>query len=117
MVMKSCFWLLGALLLLTVMSGAQTTNPLPSAGSKVSDVQCTGQSTWCIRRETSGRICHLQLTTAAPIGTDYLGPFDKKSDAIDAMCAAYDSTLTDPSKCWATLPPGTCPDSKLKKSP
>ena len=104
------------LLLLTVASGAQSpTTPAPRSAAHAATVQCTGQSTWCIRRETSSLACHLQLTTASPIGADYLGPFDKKSDAIAAMCAAYDATLTDPSKCWVTLPEGSCPSAKVSK--
>jgi len=71
-------------------------------------VHCTGQSTWCVRRETGANICYLQLTTASPLGSDYLGPFSAKGDAANAMCSNYDPTLSDPSKCWVTMPADTC---------
>jgi len=87
-----------------------------SIGARVSsrtraEVNCTGQSTYCVRRQTMSNACHVQKTTASPLGPDFLGPFDQRADAVNAMCANYDATLTDPTKCWTT-DPEKCPVSK-----
>src|SRR4051812_24923395 len=102
-----------------VTSGAETAprTANPVVPHRVATgVHCTGDGSWCVRRQSGSHTCHLQLITASPLGEDYLGPFTKKIDGAKAMCAAYDPTFTDQSKCWSTLPAGTCPNSSDKAS-
>jgi hypothetical protein len=72
-------------------------------------VACTGQSTYCVRRETSSFACHVQRTTASPLGVDFLGPFNSRAAAVAAMCKNYDPQMMDSSKCW-TSDNETCPN-------
>jgi hypothetical protein len=55
---------------------------------------------WMLRVQTSSRTCHVQLKTAAPLGTDMSGPFSSRKEACQAASDAFDSSFTDPTKCW-----------------
>ncbi|MDF4706948.1 hypothetical protein P3564_00845 [Vibrio parahaemolyticus] len=72
------------------------------------DIKCKGKGTFCIRKVSTSNVCYLQKTEASPLGQDYLGPFNKKDDAIEAMCNALDSESTDSSKCWSVMPESSC---------
>lgn len=56
---------------------------------------------WMVRVQTTSRVCHIQVKTAAPLGVDLLGPFSTRKAACDAAAKAFDSTATDQSKCSA----------------
>jgi hypothetical protein len=55
---------------------------------------------WMLRVETSSRVCHVQLKTAAPLGDDFKGPFSSRKDACKEASNQYDGTLSDQGKCW-----------------
>ena len=71
-------------------------------------VKCEGEGTWCVRRDSMAKTCRVQKTTAAPIGTDFLGEFATRADAVKAMCKAYDPDKEDPNKCWEMIPSDEC---------
>jgi hypothetical protein len=51
----------------------------------------TAQSAdWMLRVQTMGRVCHVQLTTAAPIGADFKGPFSTRKGACQEAAVQYD---------------------------
>ena len=54
---------------------------------------------WVVRKENSNAICHVQKKTAAPLGSDYHGPFPTRQAACQDAKSSYDDTLTDKSKC------------------
>jgi hypothetical protein len=55
---------------------------------------------WMLRVETSSRVCHVQLKTASPLGSDMSGPFSSQEDACQEAARQFDSSLSDQSKCW-----------------
>ena len=55
---------------------------------------------WVLRVTTTSRACHVQLKTADRLGADMDGPFTTEAAACKAALRAYDSQLSDPSKCW-----------------
>jgi hypothetical protein len=55
---------------------------------------------WMLRVQPSGRICHVQLKTASPIGDDFKGPFRSRKAACQEAANQYDDSLSDQSKCW-----------------
>jgi hypothetical protein len=55
---------------------------------------------WMLRVETSGRVCHVQPTTAAPLGKDLKGPFSTRKAACAEAKNQYDDSSSDPTKCW-----------------
>ena len=57
---------------------------------------------WVLRRETSSNACRVELAAASPLGVIQLaGPFPSRSDACNAALNQYDSSMSDPSKCWS----------------
>lgn len=56
---------------------------------------------WMLRVETSSRVCHVQLKTAAPLGVDFRGPFPSRKAACQEALNQYDSSTSDQGKCWA----------------
>lgn len=54
---------------------------------------------WMIRRQTTSGICHIQLKTASPLGSDLAGPFSTKKDACKKAAELYEAASTDPQKC------------------
>lgn len=54
---------------------------------------------WMVRRQTTSGICHVQLKTASPLGSDLAGPFSTRKDACEKASELYDSSGTDSSKC------------------
>lgn len=61
---------------------------------------CAGAADWMLRVQTMGRICHVQLKTATPIGEDFKGPFSSRKSACQEAENQYDDSLSDQSKCW-----------------
>jgi hypothetical protein len=55
---------------------------------------------WMLRVQTMGRICHVQLKTASPLGEDFKGPFSSRKAACQEGANQYDESLSDTSKCW-----------------
>jgi hypothetical protein len=55
---------------------------------------------WMLRVQTTSRVCHVQLKTAAPLGQDLKGPFASRKAACNEANNQYDDTLSDQSKCW-----------------
>jgi hypothetical protein len=55
---------------------------------------------WMLRVQTMGRVCHVQLKTAAPLGEDFKGPFPSRKAACQEAANQHDSSLSDQSKCW-----------------
>ena len=58
-------------------------------------------SEWMVRVQTSSRICHVQLKTASPLGTDIGGPFSSRKEACQGAADTYNSSMSDQSKCWS----------------
>lgn len=54
---------------------------------------------WMLRVESSGRVCHVQLKTASPLGEDFKGPFSSRKDACTEASNQYDSSLSDNGRC------------------
>jgi hypothetical protein len=54
---------------------------------------------WVLRKETSSAICHVQKSTASPLGEDYHGPFPNRKAACEDAKVSYDDSSTDKSKC------------------
>jgi hypothetical protein len=55
---------------------------------------------WMLRVQTMSRVCHVQLSTASPIGEDFKGPFSSRKKACEEAANQYDETASDQSKCW-----------------
>lgn len=55
---------------------------------------------WMLRVETSSRVCHVQLKTAAPLGDDFKGPFSSRKAACQEALNQYDDAASDQGKCW-----------------
>jgi hypothetical protein len=55
---------------------------------------------WMLRVQTMSRVCHVQLSTASPIGDDFKGPFSSRKKACEEAANQYDETTSDQSKCW-----------------
>lgn len=55
---------------------------------------------WMLRVQTTSRVCHVQLKTAAPLGEDFKGPFASRKEACQEAANQYDDSASDPSKCW-----------------
>jgi len=97
-----------------VLGGSRLAAPQTTAGATdvliVSRefVHCTGDDTYCVRRQSSSKTCVIQKTTASPIGADFKGPFPSRADANAAMCRSFDPSMQDETKCWATVPDDAC---------
>jgi hypothetical protein len=77
---------------------------------------CKNAGEYCVNRETSSGVCHVQETTESPqLGTNILGPYGSRKDGVTAMCKAYDPGSTDPNKCSGAAPSGVC-DNKTPGS-
>jgi hypothetical protein len=84
---------------------------------------------WMFRVQTMGRICHVQIKTASPLGEDFKGPFPSRKLACQEAANQYNSTLSDQSKCWIygsgtvtgckkdgiTLPPRSARSKKFRR--
>jgi hypothetical protein len=95
--------------------------PFATASAKADD--------WMLRVQTMGRVCHVQLKTAAPLGEDFKGPFPSRKSACQEAANQYDSSLSDQSKCWTygsgtvtgcnkdgiTLPPSSARSKKSRR--
>lgn len=55
---------------------------------------------WMVRVQTTSRVCHVQLKTAAPLGEDFRGPFPSRKAACQEAANQYDDSASDQSKCW-----------------
>jgi hypothetical protein len=44
----------------------------------------------------------------SPIGSDFLGSYQSRADAVAAMCKANDPQKEDVEKCWELIPAGEC---------
>jgi|ERR1035441_6727930 hypothetical protein len=75
--------------------------------SLASSVLMAADQFWVMRTSTAN-VCRVQKSTESPIGNRFKGPFDTKPKATKAMCDNYDSSMEDPSKCWAVLPKDAC---------
>ena len=78
--------------------------------------ECTpGDGSYCVYRKAETRTC--KVWTADTLdGPQLLGPFDKKDDAVAAMCNVYSPGSDDPTKCSHTDPADACKTMKPKKS-
>jgi hypothetical protein len=77
---------------------------------------CKNSGEYCVNRETSSGVCHVQGTTESPqLGINILGPYGSRKEGVGAMCNAYDAGSTDPNKCSAVAPSGVC-DNKERGS-
>jgi hypothetical protein len=76
------------------------------------NIETSGAADWMLRVQTMGRICHVQLATASPIGEDFKGPFPSRKSACQEAANQYDETLSDQSKCW-TYGGGTVSGCKI----
>jgi hypothetical protein len=57
---------------------------------------------WVLRRDTSSSACRVELAAAPPLGVIQIaGPFPSRGDACNAALDQYDSSMSDPSKCWS----------------
>jgi hypothetical protein len=56
---------------------------------------------WMVRVASGGRVCHVQIKTAAPIGRDLKGPFPNRTSACKEALALYDIEMSNTTKCWA----------------
>lgn len=64
---------------------------------------------WNVYKQSSNNACKVQQSTERPLlGNKHLGPFKSKADATKAMCADVDSSMSNPKKCWTTLPKDAC---------
>jgi len=54
---------------------------------------------WMVRRATMSGICHVQLKTASPLGSDLSGPFASRKAACESAKSLYDTSGTDSTKC------------------
>ena len=70
---------------------------LSAAGRFSSVAQQPRQPTGWFGVERSGRVCHVQLKTAAPLGEDFKGPFPSRKTACQE---ANDDSASDQQKCW-----------------
>ena len=65
----------------------------------------TKPAEFVVNKTTTGCKCTVQSTTERPqLGARFLGPFSTKAEAVKAMCANVDSTMSDQGKCWETHP-------------
>jgi hypothetical protein len=55
---------------------------------------------WMLRRQSPSLVCHVQLKTAAPLGSDFKGPFDSRKKACQSGADNYDKEMSDTTKCW-----------------
>src|ERR1019366_10163966 len=72
------------------------------------DAICKNSGEYCVNRETSSGVCHVQETTESPLGVNMLGPYASRKDGVKGMCGAYDPGSTDPKKCSDVAPSGAC---------
>jgi len=59
----------------------------------------TAEADWMVRRQTMGGICHVQMKTASPIGSDLSGPHSTRKIACTSAKQLYDSSGTDSKRC------------------
>lgn len=56
---------------------------------------------WMLRVQGLARVCHVQLKTASPLGSDLKGPFPtRKATCVEAK-NQYDPGSSDQTKCWS----------------
>jgi hypothetical protein len=55
---------------------------------------------WMVRVQTTSRVCHVQLKTAAPLGADFKGPLPSRKAACQEAANQYDDSASDQQKCW-----------------
>ncbi len=80
------------------------------------DEKCTsGDGNWCVYRKAETRTCKV-WTHDSFDGPELLGPFDKKDDAVAAMCNVYSPGSNDPAKCANTDPDDACKGARKKKT-
>jgi hypothetical protein len=76
------------------------------------DSICTKAGQFCVNRETSSGVCHVQEATERPqLGTNLAGPFNSRAEGNAGMCRLYEPASGDADKCGAVAPQGIC-DSK-----
>jgi hypothetical protein len=76
------------------------------------DSICTKAGQFCVNRETSSGVCHVQEATERPqLGTSLAGPFNSRAEGNAGMCRLYEPASGDADKCGAVAPQGIC-DSK-----
>jgi hypothetical protein len=61
--------------------------------------EASAADTWVVRQETSSTVCHVQNSTAAPLGRDLAGPFDSRKVACQKAKGLYDQSATDTNMC------------------
>lgn len=104
------FVILGILMLSAQSGSAGGTSPAAS------DNKCTKAGQFCVNRETSSGVCHVQEATERPqFGINLLGPFKSRAEGRAAMCAAYSPASEDPAKCAEVAPIGSCDKATQKK--
>lgn len=54
---------------------------------------------WQLRRISTSSVCLVQLSTASPIG-QLVSTHPSKGAACEAANNEYDSSMSDPTKCW-----------------
>jgi hypothetical protein len=54
---------------------------------------------WMLRQEKSSGACHVQLTTASPLGADLSGPWPTRKAACQDAAQRYEPASGDPQKC------------------
>jgi len=62
---------------------------------------------WVMRESMTNR-CRVQVSTAAPIGARFKGPFATREAARQAMCELVDADASDTDKCWSIYPVNAC---------
>lgn len=63
-----------------------------------------------VNKATTNCNCRVQNTKERPqVGSQHLGPFKTKAEAIKAMCDDIDPNMEDKNKCWTTTPADICP--------
>lgn len=85
-----------------VIAGEQNGGVLYSAQILLpteANVERMGARQWVVRRQSMAGICHVQLTTASPIGSDLDGPHGTRKAACEAAKARYEAASTASDKC------------------
>lgn len=85
-----------------VIAGEQHGNAIWSAEIMLPtepDVLRMAARQWVVRRQSSSGICHVQLTTASPLGSDLGRPHDTEKAACEAAKARHEAASTASDKC------------------
>lgn len=56
---------------------------------------------WDLRRVTTSAVCHVQPSDSSPPLGVLINSYDTRKAACEAAKKTYDSSMSDPKKCWS----------------